>query len=224
MSSQRKTVLANEQIYHVFNRGVERRTIFTNKREYDRALETLKYYQYQNPPVRFSRFFVSDPKNKDKILSQINSDNNKLVEIISFCLMPNHFHLLLKQIAENGISIFLANFTNSYTKYFNTKHQRSGSLVQGPFKAVYIESDEQLIHVSRYMHLNPVASFTIQEQGLLNYKWSSLRGYLNLEESFCSKGIILNQFKSVDQYKDFVFDQISYAKELEKIKHLIIET
>ena len=92
MATVRKIVLANEEIYHIFNRGVEKRTIFTDKREYKRALGTLKYYQYKNLPVKFSKFLVQTPENQEKILLQISKPDNKLVDIISFCLMPNHFH------------------------------------------------------------------------------------------------------------------------------------
>lgn len=223
MATLRKTVLANDQFYHIFNRGVERREIFTDKREYKRALGTLKYYQYKNLAVKFSKFLVQTPQNQEKILSQIIKSENKLVDIISFCLMPNHFHFLLKQLCDHGISTFIANFTNSYTKYFNTKHERNGSLIQGPFKSVYVESNEQLIHLSRYIHLNPVASYIIKEQKLETYPWSSLREYLELEKGFCQKEIVIEQFRSVNDYKNFVFDQISYSQELDKIKHLITE-
>jgi len=223
VATLRKTILANDQFYHIFNRGVEKRDIFTDKREYKRALGTLKYYQYRNLAIKFSKFLVQTPQNQEKILTQIVKPGNKLVDIVSFCLMPNHFHFLIKQLSDNGISTFIANFTNSYTKYFNTKHDWNGSLIQGPFKSVYIESNEQLIHLSRYIHLNPVTSYIIKEKGLESYPWSSLKEYLESEEAFCQKEIITKQFHSVNDYKNFVFDQISYSQELDKIKHLIIE-
>ena len=118
---------------------------------------------------------------------------------------------------------FLSNFTNAYTKYCNTKHERNGPLVQGPFKAIFVESDEQIIHLSRYIHLNPVTSFIINDSALEQYKWSSLREYLGLENGICQKEIVLDQFKSVESYKGFILDQMSYAKELDKIKHLSLE-
>lgn len=85
------------------------------------------------------------------------------LEIISYCLMPNHFHLLVKQVIDHGIVKCLNNFSNSYTRYFNIRHDRVGPLFQGRFKAVRIETDEQLLQVSRYIHLNPVASSLIEE-------------------------------------------------------------
>lgn len=224
MATYRNVILANEEIYHVFNRGVERRTIFTTKWEYQRALELLKYYCFSDLPARFSQVMRLPKDEKDQMLWDINKNNEKLVEIIAFCLMPNHFHFILKQVKDNGIKIFISNFTNAYTKYFNTKHERTGSLVEGIFKAVRVETDEQLIHLSRYIHLNPVSSFIIPTADLENYPWSSLHQYLEANnDDFCSKEIILGLFPSHQDYKKFVFDQIAYAQELEKIKHLAIE-
>lgn len=138
--------------------------------------------------------------------------------------MPNHFHFLLKQIAEDGISNFLSKFTNSYTRYFNTKHQRVGPLFQGAFKAVHIETDEQLIHLSRYIHLNPVSSIVIPKKDLLTYPWSSLPAYIHSNTRIVNTVPVLNHFSSVEDYKLFQLDHISYAKELEKIKHLRLES
>lgn len=223
MTTFRRVVLASNQIYHVYNRGVERRTIFTNRREFQRAIDTAKYYRFASLPLRFSKFLVQPETRKSEILTGIDSSENKQVEIIAYCLMPNHFHFLVKQLQDNGTSRFLSNFTNSYTKYFNTKHKRNGPLVQGIFKAVLVETDEQLLHVSRYIHLNPVASFVIKEEELESYEWSSYREYLGLIEGFCGKEIVLNQFPSIKDYRQFVHDRISYAQELEKIKHLVLE-
>lgn len=224
MTTQRKVIFANEQIYHVFNRGIERRPVFLTKWEYSRALETIKYYQFSNLPFRFSKLLNLPDEQKNKYLLDIKSENKKLVEIIAFCLMPNHFHFMLKQLKENGISKFIANFTNSYTKYFNTKHERFGPLFQGVFQAVHVETDEQLIHLSRYIHLNPVASLIVKDKDLENYPWSSLPEYLSKSgENFCHKQIVLDFFKSVRDYKKFLKDQIVYAKELEKIKHITLE-
>lgn len=223
MGTVRNLVFANNQYYHIFNRGVERKTIFSNGREFTRALKVFKYYQYDGLPIKFSKFLTLSEEKQAEILLKNKIPENKLVDIIAFCLMPNHFHFLLKQQKDNGILKFISNFTNSHTKYFNTKHERNGPLIQGPFKAVLVESDEQLIHLSRYIHLNPVASFTIKDSELKNYEWSSLKEYLGLEDGICQKEIVLGQFKSMDDYKNFVFDQITYLKELDKIKHLTLE-
>lgn len=138
--------------------------------------------------------------------------------------MPNHFHFLLRQSTEKGISVFISNITNAFTRYFNTKHKRAGPLFEGVFKAVHIESEEQLIHVSRYIHLNPVASSIIHDDELEGYRWSSYPEYLvTSPEEITQKELILDMFKSVEVYRAFVNNQIDYAKQLDVIKHLILE-
>ena len=217
----RKVILATGEIYHVFNRSIENRTIFTGKKECYRALETLNYYQYSNVPVRYSHFISLNQHRKDDVLSSLTG---KDVTILAFCLMPNHYHLLLRQEKDKGISKFMANFSNSFSKYYNLKADRSGVLFQGVFKAVRIETEEQLNHVSRYIHLNPVTSFIIEAELLDKYEWSSLPEYLNLTTRRISEpNLILSQYKNRNAYRNFVHDQIKYARELDKIKHLLYE-
>lgn len=224
MPTNRKLIFANDEIYHIFNRGVEKRPTFTNKRELDRALLTLDFYRFAKLPIKLSKFLLLPNDESIQLLKRIKNDLEKLVEIICFCLMPNHFHFLLKQKLENGISTFTANFTNSYTKYFNTRRERVGPLFQGIFKAVRIESDEQLIHVSRYIHLNPVSSFLIEPKQLESYDWSSFPEYMGLSDKKISNPeIVLDLFTSTQHYKQFVLDQVDYARKLEQIKHLILE-
>lgn len=223
MATYRRVIFANDQIYHIYNRGVERRDVFTNKREYLRALETLKYYRFANIPLKLSKFLSSSNQEKSKILETI-TQNGKLVEILAFCLMPNHFHFLLKQVQNNGIAKFISNFTNSYTKYFNTKNDREGPLFQGLFKAVLVETDEQMIHLSRYIHLNPVTSFIIEPNQLEDYLWSSYIEYINPDiEQICNREEVMNFFPTIKKYKNFVMEQVDYARELDKIRHLALE-
>jgi putative transposase len=164
------------------------------------------------------------PENQRKdLISELWGKKGKLVEIISFALLPNHFHLLLRQSADNGISTFMRLAINSWTRYFNTKHNRPGALFQGVFKAVHIETDEQLIHLSRYIHLNPLLAFVVKEKDFLSYPWSSLSDYINGKSSFVDLDTVLSYFPSLETYRKFVCNQIDYARELEKIKHLTIE-
>lgn len=210
----RITPLVTDQVYHIFNRGVAKLPIFTDKRNYNRFLETIYYYQYQGPKPRFSQLNRFKDSNFEK--------NKKIVEVLCYCLMPNHYHFLLKQLQENGISEFVNKISNSYTKYFNTKHNRVGPLLQGQFKAVRIEYDEQLIHVSRYIHLNPIVSFLVKN--LNDYPWSSYQSYIgSYPDKICSKELVLGMFKSPQKYEQFVLDQLEYAQNLEKIKHLLID-
>ena len=139
--------------------------------------------------------------------------------------MPNHFHLIIKQVVENGISKFIGNVTNSYTRYFNTKNERVGPLFQGKFKAKRIETEEQFFHLSRYVHLNPYSSYVVKTlEDLENYPFSSLPEYLGkVQTNFCTKEVILENFKNKTEYKRFLFDQVDYQKKLEEIKHLTLK-
>lgn len=219
----RLTPLITNEHYHIFNRGVARQPTFFQKRDYERFILSMEYNRFENIPYKLSRYLHMPAKDRFTILENLVTQSNTIVEIVSYCLMPNHFHLLLKQTKNNGISIFMKRISDGYTKYINTKYDRVGPLFQGAFKNVYIETDEQLIHLSRYIHLNPVISNIIEVESLLQYHWSSLTEYITNKYRFINPDIILSYFPKQEEYKHFVYDQINYAKELEKIKHLLIE-
>lgn len=223
MPSNRKIAFGNDEYYHVFNRGVEKRPTFTTKYELLRAVDSINFYRFWNLPIRYSEYLTLDKSKKEQFLKELN-DSRLQVEIIAYCLMNNHFHFLLKQLKDNGIVKFMAKFTNSYTKYFNTKHQRVGPLFQGVFKAVYVEDDEQLLHLSRYIHLNPVTNFVVTAKELINYQWSSYPEYLNIVNTgMINKDIILNLFKNSAEYEKFVLDQADYSIQLKNMEHLGID-
>ncbi|KKU29001.1 MAG: hypothetical protein UX42_C0004G0006 [Microgenomates group bacterium GW2011_GWC1_46_20] len=209
--------------YHIYNRGVARLPTFSSASDYRQAILSLSYYQYSQPPVKLSRYKSLSPDEKSKLLESLSRNDSKLVQIISFVLMPNHFHLLLKQVQDQGISKFVSQFTNSYTRYFNTKYSRPGSLFQGPFKAVCVESEEQLIHLSRYIHLNPYVSSVIKKSELLTYPWSSFPDYLKGNSTLANATPILSHFKSNFDYQTFVLNHSDYARELEVVKHLALD-
>lgn len=210
-----QAIFANNEFYHVFNRGVEKRTTFTNRRDYNRFIETMDYYRAKDPPARFSY--------KDKpVIIKNTIISFPLVEIVCFCLMPNHFHMLIKQVENNGISTFLSKLSNSYTKYFNTKYKRVGPLFQGSFKAVRIEDDEQLLHVSRYIHLNPLIDYLTRD--LKTYPYSSYQEFLGLKKGFCKKDIILDNFNTPSDYEKFVLDQEDYGRSIKRMERMIRET
>ena len=218
----RKLVFASGEYYHIFNRGVAYQPIFKNKRDYERFVLTISYYRSLNLPFRLSKLLQLSRELKNEFLSSLSGDNNKTVEVVAFCLMPNHFHLLVKQILDGGISKYMRQSINSYAKFFNTKYKRVGSLFQDMFKAVRIESEEQLIHVSRYIHLNPLVSYMVNKDEFLLYPWSSLPFYIDKSETnFVTTDPILAHFKNRKEYVQFVFDQEDYGKKLEEVKHLL---
>lgn len=219
----RKTPLVNDQLYHVLNRSINQEPILVRQRDCKRFFATFNFYRFENPPVRLSYFLARGVDQKKELITSWQKKAKKLAEIVSYCLMPNHFHFLLRQNANEGISRFLSLIQNSYTRYFNTKHQRQGHIFQGQFKAVRVETDEQLLHLSRYIHLNPYSSFVIKTlKGLENYPWSSFPEFLGKRDGFCAKKIVLSHFSKINDYRKFVFDNADYQRSLEKIKHLTL--
>ncbi len=204
----------NGEFYHIYNRGLNKQDTFTKNGDYSHFLKTLFYYQIQNPKPKFSTY------RRTKVFPVDAS--KKIVEIICYCLMPNHFHLLIKQLKEGGVSEFMRKFIHSYTKYRNVKYSRQGPVFQGIFKAVRIETDEQLIHTSRYIHLNPLVSLLVKNLEL--YPWSSYQEYLGLDgNQQVAKDEILKFFKSTEDYQKFVLDQAEYGKTLELLKHQTLD-
>ena len=125
----------------------------------------------------------------------------------------------MKQKSDNGITSYMRRFINSYVHYVNIKNKRVGPLFQGRFKSVLIDSDEQLLHVSRYIHLNPLVSNLVSD--LNDYLWSSYHSYMNgKEDKLVKYRTVLDMFKTKEDYKKFLLDQEDYARSLEQLKHL----
>jgi len=211
----RKTVLVNGEIYHILNRSVSGISIFKGRRESERFLEAMKYYLQTDPPIKFSLYKL----HKDKFPVNLSQ---RLVTIINFCIMPNHFHFTLRQETDEGVKKFIQKLTGSFAHYFAVKYQSRGHIFEGNFKAIRVENEEQLIHLSRYIHLNPVSSCLVEKPE--NYLYSSYRIYLGQEKSeIVDPSLVLNNFSSPGEYEEFVLARKDYQRWLEKIKHLTLE-
>ena len=150
--------------------------------------------------------------------------SDELVSLLAFAFMPNHFHLLVRQEKDNGIHQFLFKTLNSFAKYINTRRHRVGPLFQGNFQAVRIESDEQLLHVSRYIHINPVVAGMISIETLFSYPWTSYPVYVQKKaNSWINTEIIKGMIGSTDSYMSFVRDQVAYGKVLADIRHVALD-
>jgi len=213
----------NGNYYHIFNRGVAKLPVFISGSDYQQAILTMSYYLFADLKMKLSRFKSLSANERDKLIADLRFSDDKMVQIVSFVLMPNHFHFLLRQERDGGISKFVSLFTNSYTRYFNTKHSRVGPLFQGQFKAVNIEHENQLIHLSRYIHLNPYVSSIVSKDELLTYSWSSFPNYLGDESQTILTDPVMTYFKSSDEYKLFVLNHADYAESLEKMKHQTLD-
>ncbi len=177
-------------IYHIYNRGVERRSIFTNNKDYRVFLNLLR--------------LILTPKDKlednDFVTVKNKADS---VELLTYCLMPNHFHLMLRQFNENGMTEFMRVLSNAYVYYFNRQYKRIGSLFQGRYKAALVDRDEYLVHVSRYIHMNPLET----DHKLQEYPYSSYKYLLSGKPPLWLRpSPILEQFNGADDYKKFVED------------------
>lgn len=184
------------QYYHIYNRGVDKRKVFLRYGHFLRFIRTI------------SQILQTGSASPSSTQIQSLALKSK-VSILAYCLMPNHYHLLLKQLCDNGISEFMHQLNTSYTKYFNLNNNRSGRLFEYTFKGKIIESDEMLLHVSRYIHLNPLISHIVTDLEL--YPWSSYLEYVGLRKNtFCDLDDILDHFKN-SSYKQFILDQYEYA-------------
>lgn len=219
---RRLHILATNEIYHIFNRSVGKESIFSNQRNLQHSLELIDYYRFPQA-VRFSQYQILTKDFKKAYENNFRKQQH-LVEIYSYAIMPNHYHFLLKQLQEDGIKTFIRILQNSFAKYFNIKNDRHGAVFQSTFKAKRVETDEEFVHVSRYIHLNPVTSFLIDFKNLSLYPWTSFPLYVKgLSNTFVNINQITNMFKNREKYIQFVADQANYQRELGVIKHLVLD-
>lgn len=222
---QRKEKLEVGESYHIFSKSIADFKIFNSNNNTLRMKYMMKYYQVEDVPCRFSRFMEPKDIQKQGFIEYFNfvsKEKEKIVKIITYCIMPTHIHLILKQLKENGISNFMGNILNSYSRYFNTKYKRKGPLWEGRFKNILITTDEQLLHLTRYIHLNPTTARLVDEPG--DWQASSYNEYLknsSSNERICEYDKVL-QIDRIS-YKHFVQDRISYQRELNKIKKILCE-
>jgi putative transposase len=162
----RKVSFVPEEFYHVYNRGNSRQTIFVTKADHER-FAALLYLANGGTSFEFRRL-------KTDMLFEFDK-GEPLVAIGAYCLMPNHFHILLTPLVEDGVTNFMLKLSTGYSMYFNKKHHRSGSLFEGKFKSEHVDSDTYLKYLFAYIHLNPVK--------LIQPKWQE-EGIVNLQEVF----------------------------------------
>lgn len=135
----------------------------------------------------------------------------RLVDITAYCLNPNHFHLLLKELQKNGLPLFMKKISTGYAMYFNKKNERSGILFQGRFKSTHIDNNDLLLYISSYINCNSEVHNIEKAE---NYQWCSFSEYINEnKKGICQKEVILNQFKGKEEYKQFCLDKVVGMKE-----------
>lgn len=195
-------------LYHVYNRGVEKRDVFLDDQDYTVFLSLLKMY-LSPQEVPFTHPLAELPNLKPSRLRPLKSFFGE-VELFAYCLLPNHFHFLIKQNTKDGMQKLMQALLTNYSTYFNKKYERVGPLFQGPYKAVLIETEPYLLHLSRYIHLNP----PVTGRGLVTYAYSSYPYYLGYKNAIWIKpDEILAFFKTAQSIS--LRDCLSYQSFIE---------
>lgn len=209
----RNIELSINEFYHLYNRGTDKRVVFADTEDYERFIALL-YLANSTTPVHVSNY-------QGLTLMELLSieKNETLVDIGAYCLMPNHFHILVREKTENGISMFMQKIMTGYTMYFNKKHKRTGALFGGTFKAQHVVRDEHLKYLFAYIHLNPVKLIDLKwkkngisdlgksEAYLRNYQYSSYLDYLGhnrKEKLILTKKAFPEYFETHTAFRKFV--------------------
>ncbi|MDP3726133.1 MAG: transposase [bacterium] len=221
----RKEQFAENEFYHIYNRGTDKRTIFLDEFDYGRFIRLLHVCNNQTAVV------MKDLKNFNfSQLTSLVSQYTPLVAIGAYCLMPNHFHILVKEIRPRGISQFMGKLLTAYSMYFNKKYERTGALFEGKFKSSRAKNDNYLQYLFAYIHLNPVKLIdpNWKEEGiqdiekahshLLQYPHSS---YLDFTGEKRPEGAILNRdpdvfpayFDNFKEFNEFIDAWLTYAEQ-----------
>jgi putative transposase len=205
------------ELFHVLNRGVDKRQIFMDEEDRFRFIHDLFEFNDTNPAgLIYYNFRKSPSQSLDVGRPEIGTSRELLVHIHSFTMMNNHYHLLLSPVVENGIPLFMKKLGGGYTKYFNEKHKRSGALFQGKYKKVHINNERHFTYIPYYIHFNPldfhapewrernIPDTRSASHFLKSYRWSSHLDYLG-EKNFPSvthRNFLLNYFGGTSGYRN----------------------
>ena len=205
----RKVELKNGEYYHIYNRGVDKRDVFLDECDYVRFLVSMHEFNAADP---IGSLFEKDLREKREAVKGsstpfgpgVELPGERLVEIIAYCLNPNHYHFILKQIHDKGIEKFMQKLGTGYTNYFNKRQKRSGSLFQGKFKSVHIDSNEYLLYLSAYVNKNNFIHGYTDDSS--EWKYASMLDYLGKRDGkLCNKDAILVQFdNNFEHYSEFM--------------------
>jgi putative transposase len=202
----RKISFANDEFYHVYNRGTDKRTIFLDDQDFNRFLQSMIEFNVSDPigslyqnSFRKNKLRGSASKSRSK-----DEKDEQLVEIIVYCLNPNHYHFLLRQVAKKGIEKFMQRLGTGYTMYFNHKYERTGTLFQGRFKAIHVDTNEYLLHVSAYVNLNYRVHQLRGSASQYRASWEEyVASGMKKVRGICHTEPVLGQFQKKSDYIEF---------------------
>ena len=215
----RKTPLVENEYYHIFNRGVDKRTVFLCEDDFQRFLKSMVEFNVIKPIGSiYENSFVKQSQQLGHSMSKLRK-NRPLIEFIAYCLNPNHYHFIVRQTAERGIERFMKRIGNGYTKYFNERHKRSGVLFQGGFKSVHVESNEQLLHLSIYVNLN----YKVHRlgHGMSKSSWEEYVGIPTVR--LCNASLLKTQFGNMKEYEKTARETIGVIRERRDMEELLLE-
>jgi REP element-mobilizing transposase RayT len=225
MSIRRQPLIRGE-MYHIYNRGVDKRDIFSDKSDIYRFIESIKEFNREDKinslaNLRKTKSVNSNPQIEVKPLSEDNSKTS-IVEVMGYCINPNHFHLILKQVSDNGISLFMKKLLGGYTYYFNVKNSRSGSLFQGTFKSQIIINEDYFNKIIGYVNKNYLIHSIPENKNDLIF--SGDFEYENNKFNIISKNEgekILEVFGGVNKFKKHCDEIVSITREERGEKSLL---
>ncbi len=214
--------LLTGNIYHIYNKTIENKAVFVEK-YCNKFIQTARYYRSSQSIFRFSNFQKLPSMLLNYYLKKVSDKKTFRVTILAYCLMPTHYHMLIRQNQDKGISFFVSQLQNSFTRFYNLKLLRTGPVMLEKFKSKPITSEEQLKHVSRYIHLNPYSGKLVKNiNNIKNYPYSSFSEYFKSTEDniLSDPSIILSLFnKNRKKYEEFVLNNAQHQKTLEHCKH-----
>ena len=217
----RKYPLVNNHIYHVVTRSIAKYKVFNDSQDFARMVEMLRLYRYRDFTTRYS-IYSRQTADRQEITRNNLSGSPRSVEIVAYCIMPTHLHLAIKQLTDKGVSRYVAKVLNSYTRYFNCVHKRKGPLWEGKFRNVLVDNDDQLLHLTRYIHLNPSSAKLVDSPA--RWKYSSYHEYISRRrdrDNIASYRDLIDVAPS--DYRKFVNDRVAYQRQLSEIKSILLE-
>lgn len=210
---RRKIEFINGEIYHIYNRGVDKRELFIDPKDTARFMQAILEFNTTKP---IGSIRENTQRHKSGVPNAVfmpkGAAITPLVSFIAYCVNPNHYHFVLKQLVEGGISKFIQKFSQGYAMYFNEKHQRTGPLFSGCFKAKHVETSDYLFHLSAYVNLN----FNIHKIGPDNPAYNFVRSsWKQYNEEMvgaplipCETNLILEHFKDKQSYKNYAEETV----------------
>lgn len=220
----RKTPHVTNEIYHIYDRSIAKFKIFNHPNEQNRMLQLLEYYHMEDkhrPAFSIYRRDLGVQKKGPRNACNLEGYRTPLVRILAFCLMETHYHLALQQTAPNGISIFMQHVMTAYSKFFNALHKRKGPLTESRYQSRHVATNEYLLHLTRYIHLNPVKAKLCAKPE--DWGFSSYRKYIGQTSSasFCDYKSLIPYSHS--DYQKITEDHADYQASLEIIKDLLLD-